>query len=73
MGTVPIWAAELRLRTEQINTLRPHPQSTPDNTVYVEPGIVSAADNAKIEYAGGNSTTFPVIGTREKGDGSIFT
>jgi len=54
-------AAELRPRAEQINTLRPHPQSTPNNTVYVEPGIVSVADNAKVEYDGGNSPAFAVV------------
>jgi hypothetical protein len=45
----------------KLNELRPHEQATPNNTVYVEAGIISVANNAKIEYAGGNSGTFSAV------------
>lgn len=54
-------AAETRVRIEQLNALRPRPQNPPNNTIYIEPGIVSVANNEKIEYPGGNSPAFAVV------------
>lgn len=54
-------AAEPQVRTEQLFALWPHPQATPNNTVRVEPGIISISANAKIEFAGGNSPAFSVV------------
>ncbi|MBU4257706.1 carbohydrate binding domain-containing protein, partial [Patescibacteria group bacterium] len=45
----------------KLNELRPHEQTAPDNTAYVEPGIVSVANNVKINFAGGSSPAFSVV------------
>ncbi|MBU3933848.1 MAG: hypothetical protein KKH11_04210, partial [Candidatus Omnitrophica bacterium] len=57
------FAQKTYVRSEQLHPLYPRPQTTPNNTVYVESGVASVASNAKIEFAGGNSGTFPIIGT----------
>ena len=46
----------------KLNELRPHQQTVPDNTAYVESGVVIKSDGSGvITFAGGSSPVFPVI------------
>jgi len=52
----------------KLNELRPHEQSTPNNTVYVEAGIISISENAKIDFDATSSPTFPVVSANPRID-----
>ena len=73
LGLLPplVFAQKMYVQSEQLHPLAPRPQATPNNTVLVESGIVSIANNTKVEFNGGNSPQFSVVNSATPAESRI--
>ncbi|MDP2921543.1 MAG: hypothetical protein Q8O12_04150, partial [Candidatus Omnitrophota bacterium] len=62
---------ETQVWTRQLQALRPRPQAAANDTIRVESGIASIANNAKVEFSAGNSPQFSAVNSATPAESRI--